>query len=262
VNTFRSHSLRYASRDPLLYGALQVALAGKVDYPLSAWEEAFLPEMLAHHLRSLEVMDEDGRKLPFVISEELRHASAGDGIPAQPPAWWVWYGLTGLLAGTLFLALGMTARRSLAAQLGLSVFGGAWILSVGVLGGVLAWMWAFTGQVLAHANENLFQLNPVALVVGWLMLTGALGAERERWFLTRAVWIFLALSVAGTAWKLLPGANQANGAVIAAALPAWIGLGVGLWAWERGMGCADPRTRTVRAEPAPDSDVKTVRTAS
>jgi hypothetical protein len=98
----------------------------------------------------------------------------------------------------------------------------------GVAGAVLAGLWSFTDHVMAYRNENLFQVNPLALVAA-LLLPFALRGWPRASRLTGAIGMALAaLSVLGLALKVLPGFDQANVQVIALALPIHLGVAAGL----------------------------------
>jgi hypothetical protein len=89
--------------------------------------------------------------------------------------------------------------------------------------------WLFTDHTFWYWNENLLQASPLSLVAAAGLLGGLL---RRRW---AAKWVVpaalgaLALSALGFLLQPLPGLDQTNGEIIAAALPvhlavAWVAL--------------------------------------
>jgi hypothetical protein len=103
---------------------------------------------------------------------------------------------------------------------------------------------------MAAHNENLLQLNPLAL----LLLPGlraALGGKRAARFGYGAALLVAGLSVVGLALKLLPGFDQVNGPIIALALPAQVGIAAALGRLRaRGQGAAAlPARAAVRPAP-------------
>ena len=73
--------------------------------------------------------------------------------------------------------LGGMARRESSGRLAFGLVAGGWELIAGLGGVVLAGLWAFTDHVMAYRNENLFQINPLALALA-LVLPFALRSSR------------------------------------------------------------------------------------
>ena len=226
--TYRFHTQRLTANDPLVFTGLLLALGQQVDRPISAWEEMFLPMALRDHVRRVTVVGADGKREPLVASERTLFESTGPPPPDTPPSWLYWYLLAGTVAGSLAAALGGLARRHPAGRLGLGVVAVVWGALAGLAGAVLAGLWGFTDHVMAYRNENLFQVNPLALALAVAVPLGLAGSGRAgRW--TRALAVGLAaLSLAGWVLQFLPGFDQVNGQVIALALPIHVGLAVGL----------------------------------
>jgi hypothetical protein len=68
-------------------------------------------------------------------------------------------------------------------------------LAIGLLGSLIACLWAFTDHTVAYHNENLCLANPLTLLAGCAALS-LLGRSRraERW--NYALWVVLAASTA------------------------------------------------------------------
>jgi uncharacterized membrane protein len=80
---------------------------------------------------------------------------------------------------------------------------------------------------MAYRNENLFQINPLALVLA-LVLPFAIRSSRVGRVAEALALVVAGLSILGLVLKVLPGFDQANVQVIALALPAHVGVAAGL----------------------------------
>lgn len=223
--SYRSHSERLIAGDRASYTGLLVGLGPAADREIDAWEEMFLPFKVEEQLRRLEVTDAAGRRVPLVQREATLFEAMGRApVRAEPPRWLHWYLLAGLALGGGVVLLGRAAPRSRAARLGLSLAGGLWGALLGVFGMVLLALWTATNHQIAYRNENLLQINPLAL--GLIVLLPALlfGA---RWAARPARLLALGLaacSLLGLLLKALPPFDQHNYAVIAFALPVHLAL--------------------------------------
>ena len=226
--TYRFHTQRLTANDPLVYTGLLLALGPRVDRPISAWEEMFLPMALREHVRQVTVADPNGAQVPLVASERTLFESTAAPPPDRPPSWVKWYLLMGAAVGALAAAFGNLAGRRPAGRLGLGVVAVSWGTVAGVAGVILAGLWGFTDHAMAYRNENLFQVNPLALPLAVLVPLGLAKSGRAmRW--AGALVVGLAgLSLLGFLLQVLPGVDQVNGEVIALALPVHLGLAVGL----------------------------------
>ena len=232
--TYRWHSERLMVEDGLSYTGLLAGLGPAADRPISVWEEGFLPGRLQEHVRAITVQDATGRSVPLVRSEHVLVDASRPPEPTVPPRWLWRYFLAGLLLGGALVLLAWYGRRLRSARWSFAVLGGLWTLVAGIGGLLLLLLWTATDHTIAYRNENLFQLSPLALPLVLLVPALALGA---RWARRPAWWFALAVaisSVLGFVLQVLPGLDQANGGIIALALPANLALA---WAVRR-MGVA------------------------
>jgi hypothetical protein len=158
-----------------------------------------------------------------VRSERTLFESSEPPPPDAPPSWLHWYLLLGTAIGGAAVVTARGVRTRSLARFGFLAVAGAWAMVAGLAGLVLAGLWGLTDHVMAYRNENLFQLNPLALV----LLPGVVWAVRgSPWARAAATiaGIVAALSLLGLLLKLLPGFDQRNGPVIALALPAQLGM--------------------------------------
>jgi hypothetical protein len=226
--SYRFHTQRLTANDPPIFTGLLLALGPAVDRPISAWEEMFLPMALRDHVRRVTVQGPDGARVPLVASERTLFISTAPQPPDAPPSWLQWYLLIGTSLGALGALLGDAAQRRRGARVALGVLALLWGTIAGLAGVVLAVLWGFTDHVMAYRNENLFQLNPLVLVLAALVPLGLAGWRRmARWARMTALGV-AALSAAGFVLQALPGFDQVNGQVIALALPVHLGLALGV----------------------------------
>lgn len=229
ATTWRSHTRRLTAADPLAYTGLNIGLGPATDRPISAWEEMFLPLALRDHLRRIQVPVPGGGTRPLVRSEATEYVSSAPEPPAEPPTWWPRYLGAGILIGALLLLLGERSRSCAVARFGFRVVGIGWSVVAGLAGVALAYLWAFTDHSAAHANQNLFQLSPLSLVLAPLLAgVGARGGP-GRWAVRLGVAVAV-LALGGLLWKALPLVQQqVNGETIALALPIQAALGLAVW---------------------------------
>ncbi|HET9727544.1 MAG TPA: DUF4105 domain-containing protein [Gemmatimonadales bacterium] len=224
--TYRFHTQRLTTNDPLIFTALLGALGPGVDRPISAWEEMFLPLEMRQWVRTVTVPGPDGRPLPLVRSERTIFESTLRPPPDSPPNWVPWYLLMGLSIGGIASASARPARRSPAARYGFLIVTGSWLVLAGLAGAVLGGLWGLTDHVMAYRNQNLLQLDPLALA----LVPAAFSAVRSgtpAWGV-KVARLVVALSLAGLALKLIPAWTQVNGSIIALALPAHLGVAAAL----------------------------------
>jgi hypothetical protein len=232
--TYRFHTSRLTANDPAVYTGLLLALGEGVDRPISAWEEMFLPMRLRDHLRGVTVPGPGGQSVPLVRAEQTLYLSTKPQPPPAPPHWTAAYLSVGVLIGLSAASFAVAVPRRRLARRGLVVVAGGWTLLAGLAGVVLAGLWGLTDHAMAGRNENLFQVNPIALVLAALigpLSTGADWARRPALRLAAAAAI---CSLLGLLAKPLPGFDQINGAIIALALPAHLGTWAAVWLVARG----------------------------
>lgn len=237
--TFRSHTRIGMAEYFWLYTGLQLAMGPLTDRPLSVWEECFLPAQLMEHLKVVNVDDGAGNQVPLIKRSTQLYQSTRTPLPATPPRWWWIYFLTGLAIGGAMLTLARAGRpraepamaRKIQKQgdaiprlqrlarfafLSLAFF---WSLICSLASLFLLFLWFFTDHQAGHRNENLFQFNPVSIIVLAATVRGF------RWKISRAaVWMVFAFSALNVLLKILPWFYQVNWEMIALALPAHAGL--------------------------------------
>ncbi|MBA3498312.1 MAG: DUF4105 domain-containing protein, partial [Gemmatimonadales bacterium] len=225
--TYRFHTQRLTSNDALISTGLLLALGQGVDRPISAWEEMFLPLAMRDHVRRVTVPGPDGERLPLVRSERTLFDSSEPPPAATPPAWLHWYLAAGAAIGGSAWLLGRRARTRGGARFAFLVVVGGWGMVAGLGGLVLAGLWGLTDHAMAYCNENLLQFNPLALALIPAGFGAVRGGGTPRWA-TAAALAVAGLSILGLLLQAVPGLDQVNGSIIALALPAHLGIAVGV----------------------------------
>jgi hypothetical protein len=120
---------------------------------------------------------------------------------------------------------GLARKGGRLGWVGLGVSAGAWALVAGLGGSLLLFLWLGTDHLMTRANENVLQLNPLALLL-LVVVPVALVSNRWRKAAVILAGLVAAGSLLGAVAKVLPGFDQANWQVIALAVP----VNVALWA--------------------------------
>jgi hypothetical protein len=208
-----------------------LALGRFADREMTRWEQMFLPVRLREMMDSVRVVVGDGSLRPAVRSQVVLVEGGRFPEPARPADWTFGYLGAGGALGLVLAGLGRHARAarsgSDAARGGFLALGTLWALLAGVVGLLLAWLWAFSTHTAAHRNENLLLFNVLALALA-VVLPAAVRARA--WAIQPARRLALAiaaLAALNLLLKLLPG-DQGNLELIAFALPAHAGLALGL----------------------------------
>ena len=111
--------------------------------------------------------------------------------------------------------LGIKAAESRAARRGYLVLGILWYLLMGIGGCILLGLWAFTDHVAAGSNENVLQLNILALFMVSLLPLGLGRGGKWGTAAVRGSVVVAAMALLGLLIKVLPGFHQVNFEIIA-----------------------------------------------
>lgn len=231
-STYRSHTQLRMNEERTLLAAVEVALSAKGDRKLSAWEESFLPDKLMEHLGSLKAAGTDGvlvdqpltfppRPMNQYIDEATMVRTA-----TTPPRQWMWFLPIGVAVGIASTLSGVAARGSTFGRIIAAMVWSGWSLFATIGGGLLLFMWLFTRHIAAYGNENLLHFSPLAIAMIVLAAAAAFGKwQRPAKMLAL---IIVLICIAGIVLKILPFMRQDNWKIIALALPANLGLWLGL----------------------------------
>jgi hypothetical protein len=217
--TYLSHTQRLTQGDIPVYTGVTLALGHPADKPLSMWEEMFLPVRMANDLRSVQITDTAGAKIPLVRSEMALFTAGRSPEASSAPDRIPWYLAIGILLAAVLIALVRSAEGgSRIAMLAATVISSLWSLVAGVSGILLLFAWGFTRHYYMGRNENLLHFDPLAVglvVLVPLAIYGLRGVSTAR---KLSGWI-AAISLAGFVAQGIPLFDQPNGEIIALALP-------------------------------------------
>lgn len=233
--TYRSETLRLTQRQKLLAAGIDLGLGRPADHQLSEYEAMFLPMRLRDYIRDLRIDDGHGGTRPLVKSERMLLGTVRHPEPTAPPRWMPAFFAIGVVIAVVFGLVGWAAARgSTAGRIGAGVLFTTWALGVGIFGVILTLLWTVTDHHFAYRNENLFLFNPL-----WLLLAvfAAMTAVKGRVSRTtrRLTYLLVGLGVLALLMHVVGLSRQANGTMIAFALPPMLALA---WAMHRGTAHA------------------------
>ncbi|HEX3904885.1 MAG TPA: DUF4105 domain-containing protein [Polyangia bacterium] len=229
--SLRGQALRMTADYWPLYVALDIVLGPDTDRPIDRWGEMFIPEELARGLAAVTVAAPSGPR-PLVKEARAIYAAVDRPPPLEtPPARGGLFFVVGCMVGLCFLGLGWGASRPrlarparVACRVALGLALATWGLLTGFVGSFLVYVWGFTDHVVAHHNQNILLFAPWALALALLGFGVAFGSPRMGRAARGVATAALAAVVAACALKLGVVRHQENGALLAFALPAWIGV--------------------------------------
>lgn len=224
--TARDHTRRLTEDQPLLRTGLMVLLGPATDRPLDEWDEMFLPVRMMYSLRHVSV-DSAGARLPLVVSEDTLYQSTAYPEPVDRGPMIGRFLLVGLLIGgvlVLLAALGGVGGPRWWWLAGT----GAVALVTGLAGVITAGLWGLTDHAATYDNQNVLQVNLVALLLAFTLRPLMAGRPWAVRLAPRLATFIGAASLAGLGWHFWPG-RQANGDVLALLVPINVGLATSVW---------------------------------
>ncbi|HEX6559218.1 MAG TPA: DUF4105 domain-containing protein, partial [Longimicrobiales bacterium] len=154
--TYRSHTQALTYDQPPLYIGLMLAMGPRIDRPLTAWQESFIPMELREWARKVKVRAPDGSEQPLVLSERtLYEAHDRAPVPQHAPGMILVYTAIGFILGGLLLMFGVAARKYPLVKPLLAILVGLWCLAVGAVGTIMEMLWSFTHHIVTYSNENV-----------------------------------------------------------------------------------------------------------
>lgn len=253
--TLRDHTLRATAENFWIYAGLDIAMGAYIDQPETRWGEMFLPERLMQGLQGV-IFDGVHGSTPLVKEKRtLYEAKSRPPLPLRPPQRTVAFWQGGTMVGALFAFLGWEAfhRRLRWARLLFSALAGSFGLAAGTLGLLFVLLWVFTNHQVAFRNENILQCSPWALALPVMMWGVAKGRATATSRAFKLALSGLGAACLGLALKVLPFMMQQNYRTMAALIPVWVGLCVGLYFLKRRLD-ADTSRVTPSTELAAGSD--------
>jgi hypothetical protein len=259
--SYRWHSRRLVQVVGWVDQGLSFLLGPRGDRPITEWEAMFIPMELADLLEGFERPGPDGELRPLLGPRTVIFEADRPATPADAPSFdlgmlsmglgfasfllsFGLLGYMGLLGPGLRILKEFASGKGVAASLRteprigplwarilVGTMGSGWALFSGLLGSLLVLSW-FTDHVFIHWNANIFQANPLALLLPFFLIPALTSVERARggWGRGAAVLglIVAGLSLAGALAQGFTLIRQGNGEVIALALPLNLALGLTL----------------------------------
>jgi hypothetical protein len=216
--TYRDHALRLSADDLGVYLAFDLGLGSPADRPLTAWDDAYLPDRLAAEIRRVKLPS----GAPLVEKEEKLLEGAWS-VRASAPQRLPWFALVGLAGGALVFALGRRGGRLEQALLGVAaaLFG----LVAGAVGLWLLLLLGTNVHPAAHANVNVLLSPPWTLALVVAGAGTALGRVKSVRLLLRVALVGLAGALLAALLALVLGQHSQR--LVALLLPLWLGLFLG-----------------------------------
>lgn len=212
--TWRQQTRRMMAPQPLLMLLIDFGLAGRADHALNAWQESFLPGILAHQLAQTSNPALADKPL---VSSDQQQAGRLPPAPQQPPDLRLPLLIAGALLGLLLILTNRSANRRIRrAGASLSVF---CLIIAGFAGLLMLALWGLTEHRVAWANANLLLFNPLA----WLLIPAAWRQQARPWQQALA-WGLMALAGFALLANLTSLVPQRNLPWILLALPVWLAV--------------------------------------
>lgn len=220
-HTLREHTRRHVTGNVLFEFLMMHGLSGRVDRPITRYQELFLPGELERAVHEVQIRSEAGHGVPLESRRIVMHRS---GLPPVPetarPLWPHLLGI-GLLISVLLLATNEAHARR-ASRWRRVQFGTSLILTglvFGLLGTLTAFLAWATDHDVAHDNQNVLLANPVLFGLCVAGVGVALGRPWwRRWHLVVALAMAATTAIA-LVMKLLPGSYQDNTDSLALIVP-------------------------------------------
>jgi hypothetical protein len=214
--TYRSHSLRLMQGQKLMVTGVDLALGRSTDVKLTADQASFLPYQLMQYARGLKL---DGGSRPLVAREFLISDAERGPEPEHVPAMWKGLVPVGLALGLIILVLGYRVSRPVWASVAVAIVAGI----QGLIGTVITLLVTITDHVAAHANENMFMLNPLWLILA-IAVPMLLMRRRARGVARGTALVAGALALCAVVIHLVGLSRQPNWEVIGLLLPSQLAI--------------------------------------
>ena len=229
--TLRQHTRRFTAGHGVMEWLLSFLMGGRIDRPVTRWQEMFLPSELERNVDLLTVPDGTGVERPLVLESTVFYEAAGGRpVPEEPPPDWPAPLAVGLAAAAALALPGLWwqrragSRGGKAARAAFGAGNALFGLLLGLPGTVLFFLAVFTDHTVTHGNLNLSLANPLALAAVWLGIGLAAGREWSGRWLGRLWLLLAALALIGLLLQLAPGLRQHTLPAAALYLPPLLSL--------------------------------------
>jgi len=221
--SYRDHTLRLTESLPAEYVVLDLVMGDFIDQPMTEWDEGFIPMEFQKAARKATLVAADGTTRPLVKREWVLLPSNQTPPPDNPPSWWPYSLVVGLILGAIFALSGRAGVKSKLARVGYGVLVSMFGLVTGFFGLFFILVWTWTDHVVGYPNENLMLCVPWGL---WLVGTGlrvAFGRAKSVLVAEKLIALALAATLLNLVLKITPWFDQKNGFFLVFFVPVWAG---------------------------------------
>lgn len=244
------------------YVILNLVMGDLIDKPRTKWEESFIPMEFQQVLRTVTVVGEDGIERPIVKEERTLLEAKLPPPREDPPTFWPYALVTGLLFGGGLAALGRSGVTSRASR---GIFG-VLLAFFGLLWGFFGWFflaaWAFTDHAVGYGNENVMLCVPWAFALIGMGINVARSRVKSALRAYKVIYAALISAGVATVVKVLPWFDQDNYFFLLFFVPFWGGAFYGIrelakkWAIATQLAAVGPLKAAAVVTPAGDSPKK------
>ena len=183
--TFRHYARTGAHESVAAEFLLHFLLGPSSDVPVNKWDMMFLPQRVAEESMKLTYIDSGGIRRTLAGDPFVLKTSTRPPVPDSPKVLWPIAALFGLLLSVLWAFLFRPPQHSGAGRwkhATAGITGTLIILIVGLPGGLLGFLMAFTDHFAAHGNLNLWPAFPTILfaLVPLSVFLGRKSSEERR----------------------------------------------------------------------------------
>jgi len=215
--TLRNHVRRHTYFSPAADWFLNFLMGQVIDYPVTIWEEMFLPSEVGKRIEDFWYTDINGKKRKLVSSVEIVNQSIGrPPVLEKPHKQWLWELLFSLVLSAIFAFFFFLQKKNfkagrVLAGVSMSLCG----LFFGLMGVLLYFMNLFTNHDYTYQNINMIFCTPLLLVAVPVGICYAITKNQKKLQiygeLLRLIWLLSVLGIfISMLIKLLPGFYQDN----------------------------------------------------
>jgi hypothetical protein len=215
--TLRNHVRRHTYFSPAADWFLNFLMGQVIDYPVTIWEEMFLPSEVGKRIEDFRYTDINGKERKLVSSVEIVNQSKGrPPVLEKPHKQWIWELIFSLVLSAIFAFFFFLQKRNIKAGrvlagVSMSLCG----LFFGLMGVLLYFMNLFTNHDYTYQNINMIFCTPLLLVAAPVGICYAITKNQKKLQiygeLLRLIWLLSVLGIIiSMLLKLLPAFYQDN----------------------------------------------------
>ena len=215
--TLRNHVRRHTYFSPAADWFLNFLMGQVIDYPVTVWEDMFLPSEVGKRIKDFRYIDVNGKERKLVSSVEIvNQAKNRPPVLEKPHKQWIWELIFSLALSAIFAFFFFLHKKDIKAGrvlagVSMSLCG----LFFGFAGLLLYFMNLFTNHDYTYQNTNMIFCTPLPLVAVPFGICYAITKNQKKLQaygeLLRLIWLLSVLGVfISMLIKILPGFYQDN----------------------------------------------------